>query len=203
MQFGYSSLLFPLLSLLLISCTTATTSNLDAAQSPAQSPVAQSPDQSPDQSPAQSPDQSPAQSSAPPPTVQEDLTQVLPISAEAKIGDQLIQLEVARTPQEQAQGLMYRPTLPDDQGMLFPFPVPRPLRFWMMNTPEPLDMVFMLNGEVKAVINAPPCTTRPCPTYGPGTDVNQVIELRSGRAKELGLEVGDQVEIRFFEATNP
>jgi uncharacterized protein len=188
MQFGYSSpLVFPLLGLLLISCTTGTTGNLDAAQSPAQSPVAQSSAQSP----------------APPPTVQEDLTQVLPISAEAKIGDQLIQLEVARTPQEQSQGLMYRPTLPDDQGMLFPFSVPRPLRFWMMNTPEPLDMVFMLNGEVKAVINAPPCTTRPCPTYGPDTDVNQVIELRSGRAKELGLEVGDQVEIRFFEATNP
>lgn len=134
------------------------------------------------------------------PTVQEDLAQVLPISAEVTIGDQVVQLEVARTAAEQTQGLMYRPALPDDQGMLFPFDPPRPLRFWMRNTPQPLDMVFLLNGEVKAVIaNVPPCSSQPCPTYGPGTDVNQVIELRSGRAAELGLKAGDQLQIRFFE----
>lgn len=134
------------------------------------------------------------------PTVQEDLAQVLPISAEVTIGDQVVQLEVARTAAEQTQGLMYRPALPDDRGMLFPFDPPRPLRFWMRNTPQPLDMVFLLNGEVKAVIaNVPPCSSQPCPTYGPGTDVNQVIELRSGRAAELGLKAGDQLQIRFFE----
>lgn len=134
------------------------------------------------------------------PTVQEDLAQVLPISAEVTIGDQIIQLEVARTEAEQARGLMYRPALPDDRGMLFPFDLPRPLRFWMRNTPQPLDMVFLLNGEVRAVIaNVPPCTTQPCPTYGPGTDANQVIELRGGRAAELGLKAGDQLQIRFLE----
>jgi uncharacterized protein len=134
------------------------------------------------------------------PTVQEDLAQVLPISAEVTIGDQRIQLEVARTDDEQSRGLMYRPALPDDRGMLFPFDPPRPLRFWMRNTPQPLDMVFLLNGEVKAVIaNVPPCTSQSCPTYGPGLDVNQVIELRSGRAAELGLKAGDQLKIQFLE----
>ncbi len=134
------------------------------------------------------------------PTVQEDLAQVLPISAEVKVGEQMIQLEVARTEAEQAKGLMYRPALPDDRGMLFPFDPPRPLRFWMRNTPQPLDMVFLLNGEVKAVIaNVPPCTSQPCPTYGPGLDVNQVIELRSGRAAELGVKAGDQLTIQFLE----
>lgn len=147
---------------------------------------------------AQSPISSPTPVS--PPVVREDLAQVLPISAEAKIADQLIQLEVARTPEEQSRGLMYRPALPDDRGMLFPFDVARPLQFWMLNTPQPLDMVFLLDGEVKAVIaNVPPCASRPCPTYGPGVNVNQVIELRSGRAAELGLKAGDRVEIRFFE----
>jgi uncharacterized protein len=183
MRLGYIPPL--LLGLFISGCTIAANGNLDASEKPAQTP-------------AQNSDQAPAQVLAP--TVQEDLAQVLPISAEAKIADQIIRLEVARTPEQQSQGLMYRPALPDDQGMLFPFAVPRPLRFWMMNTPEPLDMVFLLNGEVKAVITAPPCTTRPCPTYGPNTDVNQVIELRSGRAQELGLEVGDQVEIRFLES---
>jgi uncharacterized membrane protein (UPF0127 family) len=143
---------------------------------------------------------SPIVQSIPTPTVQEDLAQVLPISAETRIGDQVIHLEVARTEAEQTQGLMYRPALPDDRGMLFPFDQPRPLRFWMRNTPQPLDMVFLLDGEVKAVIaDVPPCTSQPCPTYGPMIDVNQVIELRSGRAAELGLKAGDQLEIRFFE----
>jgi len=52
--------------------------------------------------------------------------------------------------------------------------------------------------EVKAIAaSVPPCTTSPCPTYGPETLVNQVIELRGGRAAELGLKVGDQVKISF------
>lgn len=136
----------------------------------------------------------------PTPTVREDLAQMLPISAEAEIDGQKIELEVARTPQEQAQGLMYRPVLPDNRGMMFPFDPPRPVRFWMMNTPQPLDMVFLLNGEVKAVeANAPPCTQRPCPTYGTSIAVNQVIELRAGRAAELGIEPGKQLNIRFLE----
>lgn len=134
------------------------------------------------------------------PTVQEDLAQMLPITAEAEIGDQVIQLEVARTSAQQQQGLMHRPALPDDRGMLFPFEPPRSIRFWMKDTPQPLDMVFLLDGEVKSVIaNVPPCTTQPCPTYGPGTSVNQVIELRSGRAAELGLKPGDRVNIRLID----
>jgi len=142
----------------------------------------------------------PIAQSIPTPTVQEDLAQVLPISAETTVGGQVIHLEVARTEAEQTKGLMYRPALPDDRGMLFPFDQPQPLRFWMRNTPQPLDMVFLLDGKVKAVIaNVPPCTVQPCLTYGPMTDVNQVIELRSGRAAELGLKAGDQLEIQFLE----
>lgn len=137
------------------------------------------------------------------PAVQEDLAQMLPISAEADVAGQVIQLEVARTPQQQAQGLMYRPALPDNRGMLFSFEPPRPVSFWMKNTPQPLDMVFLLNGEVKGVIaSVPPCTTPSCPSYGPGPNIsiNQVIELRSGRAAELGLKAGDQIEIRFIDS---
>lgn len=127
--------------------------------------------------------------------------QHLPISAEADIGGEIIQLEVARTAQEQAKGLMYRPPLPNDRGMLFPFNPPRPVQFWMKNTPSPLDMVFLRDGEVQAIVeDVPPCESDPCPTYGPETPVpiDQVLELRSGRAAELGLEVGDRVNIQFL-----
>lgn len=147
---------------------------------------------------------SPTELTAQTPIVQEDLAQVLPITAEAEIAGQIIQLEVARTLEQQARGLMYRAVLPDDRGMLFPFEPPRSVRFWMENTPQPLDMVFLLDGEVKAVAaNVPPCTTKPCPTYGSGTTVNQVIELRSGRAAELGLKAGDRITIRFLDVTTP
>lgn len=127
--------------------------------------------------------------------------QMLPISARAEIKGQPIKLEVARTPQQQAMGLMYRTSLADDRGMLFPFEPPQPVSFWMMNTLIPLDMIFLRNGEVKAIAeNVPPCTATPCPNYGPprSTVIDQVIELRGGRAAELGLKVGDRVSIKFL-----
>lgn len=128
--------------------------------------------------------------------------QQLPITATVEISGQQIQLEVAQTPDQQATGLMYRTELADDRGMLFPFEFPRPAQFWMRNTLIPLDMVFLLNGEVKAIAaNAAPCTTPTCPIYGSGVPVNQVIELRGGRAAELGLQVGDRLTIQSVPAT--
>ncbi len=126
--------------------------------------------------------------------------QMLPISAQAEIKGQRIALEVARTPQEQAMGLMYRTSLEPNRGMLFPFDPPRPASFWMKNTLIPLDMIFLRNGEVKAIeTDVPPCTTTPCPSYGPDKiEIDQVIELRAGRAAELGLRVGDRVNIKFL-----
>ncbi len=124
---------------------------------------------------------------------------MLPITAQAQMAGQTIQLEVAQTAEQQQMGLMYRPPLPDDRGMLFAFNPPRQVRFWMENTPSPLDMVFLYQGEVKDIAaNVPSCTRKPCPTYGPWTEIDQVIELRSGRAAELGLKVGDRVTIQFL-----
>lgn len=129
----------------------------------------------------------------------ESLGQKLPISAKAIVPNgTTIQLEVAKTPQQQAMGLMYRPALPDDRGMLFPFPSAQPVSFWMKNVPVSLDMVFIHNGVVKYIQPAaPPCANEPCPTYGPNTLIDKVIELRSGRAAELNLKVGDVIKIEF------
>ncbi|MFW9261342.1 hypothetical protein A4S05_23245 [Nostoc sp. KVJ20] len=129
----------------------------------------------------------------------ENLGQTLPISAKAIVPNgTTIKLEVAQTPEQQAMGLMYRPALPDDRGMLFGFPSAQPVSFWMKNVPVPLDMVFLQNGVVKYIqASAPPCANQPCPTYGPNTPIDKVIELRSGRAAELNLKVGDTVKIEF------
>ena len=120
----------------------------------------------------------------------------LPITAKIKIGGSLLNLEVARSPQEQAMGLMYRPTLPDDRGMLFPMTPARPVTFWMKNVPVALDMVFLYQGKVTAIApSVPRCTIPECPVYGPQGDVDNVLELRSGRALELGIKVGDEATI--------
>ena len=125
------------------------------------------------------------------------LGQQLPVTAVATLGGQEIFLEVAATPQQQSLGLMYRDALPDDRGMLFPVSPARPVSFWMKNVPVPLDMVFIYQGTIRAIsASVPPCTADPCPTYGPGSQpIDKVIELRAGRAAELGLAVGDPIEV--------
>ena len=83
--------------------------------------------------------------------------------------------------------------------MLFKFKSPQKVSFWMKNCQISLDMIFLRDGVVKAIeLSAPPCTADPCPTYGPDTAVDQVIELRGGRAAELDVKVGDRIEIEFL-----
>ena len=129
--------------------------------------------------------------------------QTLPITAIANIAGETIELEVAQTPQQQSTGLMFREHLEDDRGMLFPFANERTARFWMKNVPISLDMIF-LNGDrvVGIAIDVPPCETEPCPVYGPEALVDSVIELRGGRAEELGVEIGDRIEIESLNSTN-
>jgi uncharacterized membrane protein (UPF0127 family) len=123
-----------------------------------------------------------------------DMGQLLPISVNTIVGDRAIGLEVAKTPQEQATGLMFRTELPDDRGMFFPIEPARNVRFWMKNVLIDLDMVFLREGVVQAIIpNVPPCLSETCPNYGPDVPVDGVIELRGGRAAQLGLKVGDRI----------
>lgn len=143
-----------------------------------------------------------SEATAPPPrpaiAVAATPSQRLPITAQALIKDQIVELEVAQTRQQQATGLMSRQSLADNRGMLFPFNPPQPVSFWMKNVLIDLDMIFLRQGKVIAIQNsAPPCQSIPCPTYGPeGEVIDQVIELRGGRAAELGIQVGDRISIQ-------
>ncbi len=122
--------------------------------------------------------------------------QLLPVTATAEIQGETFELEVAQTSAQQSLGLMFRSELPDNRGMLFPFSSPRRTSFWMKDVPVPLDMVFLRKGVVVAIAQAPPCRTEPCPTYDPDNQlVDQVLELRGGRAAEIGLQPGDTVVI--------
>lgn len=128
--------------------------------------------------------------------------QVLPIEATAVLDGATIELEVARTSAQQSLGLMFRDRLPDNRGMLFPFAPAREVGFWMKNVPVALDMVFIRQGVIREIVTAPPCAQDPCPTYGPAEPIDSVIELREGRTKELGLKIGDRVELRSGTGTS-
>jgi uncharacterized membrane protein (UPF0127 family) len=101
-------------------------------------------------------------------------------------------VEVARTGAQQEQGLMNRRSLAPDAGMLFPFDPPRPPSFWMRNTLIPLDMIFIRpDGAIARIAaNTVPLSERPVGVPEPMT---AVLELRGGRAAELGIREGDRV----------
>ena len=130
-------------------------------------------------------------------TVDLPAPQQLPITAQWCLDQhRCIDLEVASTPMQKRIGLMQRTPLPPLRGMWFPFDQPQPLRFWMLNTLAPLDMVFIRDGRVMAIeADVPVCPALPCRGYGPSEPSDGVVELGAGEVRRLGIQVGDQINI--------
>ena len=100
-------------------------------------------------------------------------------------------VEVARTPQEQEQGLMNRQSLAPDRGMIFPYAPPQPVSFWMKNTYIPLDMLFIRSdNSIARIESAVPLNLEPVSSLEP---IAAVLEIPGGRAAELGIKPGDRV----------
>jgi hypothetical protein len=102
-------------------------------------------------------------------------------------------VEVARTPEEQATGLMNRSILAPGRGMIFPFEMPREASFWMKNTLIPLDMIFVRTDGSIANIEANTVPLSLQPVYSDGS-VAAVLEIAGGRSAELGIKPGDKVK---------
>ncbi len=107
-------------------------------------------------------------------------------------------LEVARTPEQVAQGLMFRESLPPSSGMVFLFDEPAPRSFWMKNCHFALDMVFALgDGTVVDVLEGvPPCAADPCPSYPSKAPADTVVELTAGEARRHRVAPGTR--LRFL-----
>lgn len=103
-----------------------------------------------------------------------------------------VTVEVARTPEELARGLMYRNALADNAGMLFVFPETDEHTFWMKNTLIPLDMIFIgEDGRVVGVVeSAAPGTTT---MRSVGAPSRYVLEVNGGWARAKGVRRGDPV----------
>ena len=116
----------------------------------------------------------------------------MPLTIHSASGVHRFNVEVARTPQEQQAGLMFRKSLGGDRGMIFPYDPPQDVAFWMKNTLIPLDMVFIrADGTIARITTARALDETPVPA---GEPIAAVLELRGGRASELGIREGDQVD---------
>ena len=117
---------------------------------------------------------------------------LVPLEIAGRSGRHHFTVEVARTPDQQGQGLMFRSTLAADEGMIFPFPQPRMASFWMRNTLIPLDMLFVrADGTIARIAaNTVPHSEE---SISSGEPVAAVLEIRGGRAAELGIVEGDRV----------
>jgi uncharacterized membrane protein (UPF0127 family) len=108
-------------------------------------------------------------------------------------------VELAVTPEQQAQGLMFRKELPEGQGMLFDFRRDQETSFWMKNTFISLDMIFIrADGRIHRIVpNTVPLSEALVSSNGP---VRAVLEVVAGTARKLGIASGDRVAHPIFNA---
>ena len=121
-----------------------------------------------------------------------------PLSIVTASGTHAFMVEIADDDAERQKGLMFRPPLEADRGMLFQFPTAEEQGFWMRNTPSSLDIIYIdPTGRIVSIAShTTPFSEVSIPSYGAA---NGVLELRAGRAGEIGAKAGDRVEHVFFK----
>jgi uncharacterized protein len=114
------------------------------------------------------------------------------LTIDTKAGPKTFKIEVARTNDQQATGLMFRTKLAEYEGMLFPHDAPRDVTMWMRNTYIPLDMVFIRTDGIihRIEANTEPMSERIISSNGP---VGSVLEIAGGTSAKLGIAPGDRV----------
>jgi uncharacterized membrane protein (UPF0127 family) len=115
----------------------------------------------------------------------------------SKSGVQVFSVEVMRTPEERAKGLMYRRELPEGRGMLFDFSPEQPVSMWMKNTYISLDMIF-ISADGRIVRIAENTTPESEAIIPAGRPVRGVLEVIGGTSKKYGIAPGDRVAHPLF-----
>ncbi len=112
----------------------------------------------------------------------------------AQVGGVRLQVKLARTEEQQRQGLRGRP-VPPGTGMAFIYPGGRTVRFTMSRVDRPLVGVFARDGRVLRVEQMVPCagSVAYCPTYGPAEPVDLVVEAAPETLPDV--RPGDRVAV--------
>ncbi|MGI0074376.1 MAG: DUF192 domain-containing protein, partial [Nitrosotalea sp.] len=115
-----------------------------------------------------------------------------------KIGNVLLDVEIADTLQRQNKGLQYHTPLSYSQGMLFPFTQPQIISIWMKDMQFPIDIIWLdSSGNVLHVEkNAPACISDPCTIYGQNlAQAQYVLEVASGFADKFGITQNSHMQL--------
>lgn len=107
------------------------------------------------------------------------------------VGEHEIQVYVARSDEERAQGLMFRRDLPRDEGMLFMCDACEMQKFWMKDTPLPLSVAFLEeDGTILKIADLEPHDLE---GESSGHPVRFVLEVNQGWFEEHGIAPGAQL----------
>ena len=108
-----------------------------------------------------------------------------------------LEVELAVTGQQHAQGLMYRRSLAEDAGMLFLYREAGMISMWMKNTSVPLDMIFIApDGRIVDI--AERTVPYSLETVSSRFAASAVLEVNGGTVARLGVQPGDRVLHRAF-----
>ncbi|OGV95677.1 hypothetical protein A2W24_05405 [Microgenomates group bacterium RBG_16_45_19] len=113
-----------------------------------------------------------------------------------QVGQAKLKVEIRDSEAGRNLGLSYRQNLPNNEGVLFVFPVAVSYPFWMKGMEFDLDMVWIKDGRVVGVseaVKAPGNNHGKVETVFPPQAVDRVLEVNSGWVKEKGVQVGDEV----------
>ena len=101
-----------------------------------------------------------------------------PRQFELTIDGQGFTLELALDPAQRSVGLMYRPQLDRQHGMLLVYPRSAVNYIWMKNVRFPLSVIW-LDDDARVIDKRllPPCLSGPCASYGVGRSSRFVLEL--------------------------
>lgn len=109
-----------------------------------------------------------------------------------RVGHAAARVEIANTPQVRERGLMYRAKLEPDAGMLFVYPSPRRLSFWMKNTIIPLDIGYFDGDryliEVYSMKPQPEGKEEDLKTYTSTEPAQYALEMNPGWFAKHGLK---------------
>lgn len=108
-----------------------------------------------------------------------------------QMGLHLINAEVASTPEQRTQGLMFRKKMVANSGMLFDFGAPAGVCMWMKNTYIPLSVAFIdQDGVIVNIEDMEPMTTR---NHCAKKPVRYALEMNRGWFKQKKIDAGSKI----------
>lgn len=108
-----------------------------------------------------------------------------------KVGNAVLETELADSPVEHARGLSGRPNLAKNQSLLFLFPKAGSYGFWMRGMRFPLDIIWIAGNKVVGIEKNIPADS--ADTYYPPEPVDKVLEINAGLSDKLGFQAGDEL----------